>query len=83
MSDQQLSDKALSILAFAAYHHLTSGEKVRDVVLDDGKGHRADTGGVEEMTAAGFLEVQGDRGRLTEAGEQKLAALLDAIRGAA
>jgi hypothetical protein len=83
MADQKLSDKALSILTFVAYHALASGEKVRDVVLDDGKGHKADAGGVEEMTAAGFIEVEGARGRLTEAGERKLAAVLDSLRGAA
>ncbi|KAB0679617.1 hypothetical protein [Aureimonas leprariae] len=81
MADTNLSDKALSILAFAAYHALASGEKVRDVVLDDGKGHKADAGGVEEMTAAGLLEVEGARGRLTEAGERRLEEALQALRG--
>lgn len=82
MADQKLSDKALSIIAFAAYHALASGEKVRDVVIDDGKGHKADADGVEEMTAAGLIEVAGDRGRLTEAGERRLAAVLDSMRDA-
>lgn len=80
MADQSLSDKALSILTFAAYHSLTSGEKVRDVVLDDGKGHRADSEGVSALTEAGLLEVEGDRGRLTESGEERLSSLLQAIR---
>ena len=83
MADAALSDKALSILVFAAYHSLTSGEKVRDVVLDDGKGHHADTDGVEEIRNAGLLEVEGDRGRLTEKGEERLARLLETIRGPA
>lgn len=73
-----LSDKARSILAFAAYHSLTSGE----VVLDDGKGHKADHDGVEELSAAGLIEADGSRGRLTEAGNEKLGKVLEAIRRA-
>jgi hypothetical protein len=37
-----LSDKALSIFAFAAYHRLVSGEKVTSVIRRDGAGHEAD-----------------------------------------
>lgn len=75
-----LSDKARSILAFAAYHQLASGEKVRDVVLEDGAGHKADPRGVEEMKEAGLLEVEEGRGRLTDEGEASLERLLKAIR---
>jgi hypothetical protein len=77
----QLTDKGLSVLVFAAYHTLTSGEVVRKVVLDDGKGHQADADGVQEMIDAGLLEEQGERGRLTDKGEQALAELLELIRG--
>jgi len=83
MADTTLSDAALSILAFAAYHSLVSGETVTRVVLDDGKGHHADAKGVEEMTEAGLLEPDGERGTLTEAGSAKLASVIDAIRSAA
>ncbi|MFD2236168.1 hypothetical protein [Aureimonas populi] len=75
-----LTDKALSILAFAAYHALASGEKVRDVTLADGAGHRADPQGVDELKDAGLLTVEGDRGRLTEEGEATLDRVLGAIR---
>ena len=34
-----LSDKALSIFAFAAYHRLVSGERVTSVIRKDGAGH--------------------------------------------
>lgn len=77
-----LSDKARSILAFAAYHSLTSGEAVREVVLDDGKGHKADHEGVEELSSAGLIEADGARGRLTDAGNELLGKVLDAIRRA-
>jgi len=80
MADRTFSDKALSILTFAAYHTLTSGNPVREVVLEDGSGHRADPEGVKELEAAGFLEPQGQRGRLTDAGEAALAKLLEHVR---
>lgn len=77
---QEFGDKALSILAFAAYHSLTSGKPVTEVVLDDGQGHRADPDGVRELQAAGLLEPQGERARLTGAGEAALGRLIAAIR---
>jgi hypothetical protein len=39
----ETTDKGLSVLVFAAYHTLVSSEVVRKVVLDDGKGHQADS----------------------------------------
>lgn len=82
MSQTALSDKALSILAFAAYHSLVSGETVTRVVLDDGKGHKADSAGVEEMERAGFLEPDGERGALTDKGTAAVGQVIEAIRGA-
>lgn len=75
-----LSEKALSILTFAAYHRLASGMVVRDVVLEDGAGHKADADGVAEMQDAGLLEVNGTRGTLTDAGETRLGKVVDAIK---
>lgn len=80
MSQTALSDHALSILTFAAYHSLVSGEEVKRVVLDDGKGHKADAAGVEELQKAGLLEDAGERGTLTEAGTDRLKKVLEAIR---
>lgn len=80
MSQTTLTDHGLSILVFAAYHSLVSGEVVTQVVLDDGKGHRADAKGLEEMKAAGLLEAEGDRGTLTETGQKELGRILDAVR---
>jgi hypothetical protein len=76
-----LSDKARSILAFAAYHSLVSDEEVREVVLDDGAGHKADHDGVEELTRSGLIEAEGARGRFTEVGQEALSRTLAAIRG--
>lgn len=80
MTDATLSDKALSILTFAAYHSLVGGDPVRAVALDDGNGHRADPEGLAEMQGAGLLDIEGDWGRFTAAGEARLAAVMGAIR---
>ncbi|PZO79844.1 MAG: hypothetical protein DI629_08080 [Mesorhizobium amorphae] len=75
------SDKALSVLTFAAYHSLASGNPVREIVLDDDNGHKADPDGVKELVEAGLLEDEGKRGRLTADGEAALAAILEKLRG--
>ncbi|KHJ55056.1 hypothetical protein LA66_11015 [Aureimonas altamirensis] len=77
-----ITDKGLSILVFAAYHQLASGEAVRDVVLSDGSGHRADPDGVSELVNAEMIEVDEGRGRLTDRGLAALDRLIDAIRAA-
>ncbi len=83
MSQSNLSDGALSILVFAAYHSLVSGETVTRVVLDDGKGHKADAEGVKEMEAAGLLDPEGERGVLTDAGRDRLDRVIETLRQAA
>ncbi|WP_279480014.1 hypothetical protein [Aureimonas sp. SK2] len=83
MSQSTLSDGALSILVFAAYHSLVSGETVTRVVLDDGKGHKADAEGVREMEEAGLLDPDGERGVLTEAGRDRLNRVIETLRQAA
>ncbi|MCM2505238.1 hypothetical protein NDN16_16325 [Aureimonas altamirensis] len=77
-----ITDKGLSILVFAAYHRLASGESVRDVVLRDGSGHKADPDGVSELANAELIEVDADRARLTDRGVEALDRLIDAIRAA-
>jgi hypothetical protein len=76
----QLSDQALSILAFAAYHQLESGDVVSEVVVDDGQGHKASAKGVEELQQAGLLTVDGSRGTFTEQGASRLQSVVQAIR---
>ena len=83
MAAANLSDKALSIFTFAAYHGFLAGDPVREVVLDDGKGHRAEPDGVAELEAAGHIETANDRGRFTESGLAQLARTVDAIRATA
>lgn len=83
MATRQLSDKGLSIFAFAAYHELSSGEAVIEVVLDDGAGHTASRDGVREVEALGLATVANDRAALTESGLQLLALVIQQIRGTA
>jgi hypothetical protein len=78
----QLTDEARSILVFAAYHDLLSGQPVKEVVLDDGAGHQASMKGRSELKDAGLIRIEGSRAHITEDGEQVLASLLNSIRAA-
>lgn len=82
MPSTTLSDKATAVFAFAAYHQLSSGEAVIDVVLKDGAGHSADPAAIEELEAAGLAKKEGDRAAFTDAGKAKLEAVITALRGA-
>ena len=77
-----LSDKGLAVFAFAAYHQLTSGETVTDVVLHDGAGHSADPAAIRELQEAELATEQNDRAVFTESGQEMLAKVVEAIRGA-
>lgn len=81
MSDATLSDKGLSIFVFAAYHQLTSGEPVTEVVLRDHAGHAADPQGVREVEASGLARVENERAVLSDAGLSYLEQVLQALRG--
>lgn len=78
-----LSDHALSVFAFAAYHQLESGDSVSEVILDDGQGHKASADGVAELERAGLLKVDGTRGKFTDEGATKLRAIVEAIKAGA
>ena len=80
MSEPTLSDKGLSIFVFAAYHQLTSGETVSEVVLRDGAGHAANPQGVREVEAMGLARVDHDRAILSDAGVAYLGQVVDAVR---
>ena len=82
MPSTTLSDKAIAVFAFAAYHQLSSGEAVVDVVLKDGAGHAADPEAIEELEAADLARKEGDRAAFTDAGKARLDAVIAALRGA-
>jgi hypothetical protein len=75
-----LSDKALSVFVFAAYHELVSGQKVTSVIRRDHAGHVADPDGAAELERRGFITQNGDFLHLSAEGERFLEALLVAIR---
>ena len=81
MATQTLSDKGLSIITFAAYHELASGERVTEVTLRDGAGHSADPQGVREVEALGLAKVENDKAVLTDSGKTMLEQVLQQIRG--
>ena len=82
MPSATLSDKAVAVFAFAAYHQLSSGEPVTDVVLEDRAGHTADPEAIAELEAGGMATKTGERAHFTETGKAKLAAVVEAIRNA-
>ena len=83
MSNAALSDKGLSIFVFAAYHQLTSGEPVREVVLRDHAGHAADPQGVREVENNGLARVEGEKAAFSDAGIAFLEQVLQSIRSLA
>lgn len=76
-----LSDEALAVFAFAAYHQLSSGQTVRSVVQRDGVGHKASDKAVSELKERGLIEADGDEIRFTDRGETALQALITGLRG--
>lgn len=83
MPSKTLSDKAIAVFAFAAYHQLSSGEPVIDVVLEDGAGHKADPEAIDELEAAGLAKREGNRAAFTDEGREKLGSVISGMRGAA
>ena len=73
-----LSDKAVAVFAFAAYHQLGSGQPVKSVVRSDGKGHSADEEAVAELVERALATADGNSIAFTESG---LAVLAKAIEG--
>lgn len=75
-----LSDEALAVFVFAAYHQLSSGQRVRSVVQRDGAGHKASDAAISELETRGLIEADGDEIRFTDEGEGALQALLSSLR---
>jgi superfamily II helicase len=76
-----LSDEALAVFAFAAYHQLSSGQMVRSIVQQDGAGHKASNKAVEELQGLDLIEADGEEIRFTANGEKALQAFISGIRG--
>lgn len=76
-----LSDKALAIFAFAAYHQLGSGDTITSVVAKDLSGHHADPEALSEIEEKELGELNGDRFVFNVAGQLILSQVVDRIRG--
>jgi hypothetical protein len=76
-----LSDKALAIFAFGAFHQLESGEAVTSLAAKDNAGHRANREAMEELASRDLASLEGDRLHLTAAGQLMLSQIIDRIRG--
>jgi hypothetical protein len=81
-SMQGLSDNALAVFAFAAFHQLESGQKVSSVVQRDGAGHKADDEAVAELTERGLAKADGSSIHFTAEGEQALERVIAGLRQA-
>lgn len=77
-----LSDDALAVFAFAAYHQLSSGQPVKSVVQRDGAGHKASDAAVSELKERGLIAADGEEIRFTDSGEQALQAFISSLREA-
>ena len=75
-----LSDKAIAVFAFAAYHQLESGQRVSSVVQRDGAGHQADDQAVAELRDRGLATADGENVTFTNDGEEALQRLVDSMR---
>ncbi len=77
---QGLSDKALAVFAFAAYHQLESGQTVSSVVQRDRTGHKADDDAVAELQERGLARADGTDIHFTEEGARMLRSVIDGLR---
>jgi chromosome segregation and condensation protein ScpB len=75
-----LSDEALAVFAFAAYHQLSSGQVVRSVAQRDGAGHKASDAAVAELQQRGLIEADGEEIRFTQEGEEALRTVIERLR---
>ena len=78
-----LSDKALSVFAFAAYHQLESGQKVTKVIRRDGSGHQADPEAVQELEGRGLVTATDDEISFEPEAERILEQIVESVRRAA
>lgn len=76
-----LSDKALAVFAFAAYHQLESGDSITSVVAEDGAGHRADPEAIAELQERELGALEDERFVFSVAGQLMLSQIIDRIRG--
>ena len=82
MAENPISDRGLAVFSFAIYHQLESGSRVTQVVREDGAGHHADPGAIQELQRLGLVHVH-NRIAFTDQGEAILDRAIAEMRRAA
>ena len=75
-----LSDKALAVFAFAAYHQLESGLPVTKVIRSDGAGHRANEEATTELVERELIMADGNDLAFSQEGLKKLGRMIEGLR---
>jgi chromosome segregation and condensation protein ScpB len=78
-----LSDKALAVFAFAAYHQLGTGQPVTSVIRSDRAGHKAEEEAVSELVARKLIAADGNDLVFSKEGLNTLARIIEGLRTAA
>ena len=76
-----LTDKALAVFVFAAFHQLESGETISAVVANDAAGHRVDPDAMAELESKDLGKLSGESFVFNAAGQLILSQVIDRIRG--
>ena len=82
-AEASLSDKALAVFAFAAYHQLESGQPVTSVIRSDRAGHKADEEAVSDLVERKLIASDGNDLVFSQEGLNTLARIIDGLRTAA
>jgi chromosome segregation and condensation protein ScpB len=75
-----LSDKALAVFAFAAYHQLESGQPVTKVIRSDGAGHRADEAAIAELVESELITAEETDLVFSQKGLTMLGRVIERLR---
>jgi chromosome segregation and condensation protein ScpB len=78
--EPSLSDKALAVFAFAAYHQLESGLPVTKVIRSDGAGHTADEEAIAELVERELIVADGNDLAFSQQGLKKLGRIIEGLR---
>jgi chromosome segregation and condensation protein ScpB len=81
-AEASLSDKALAVFAFAAYHQLESGQPVTSVIRSDRAGHKADEA-VSDLVERKLIAADGNDLVFSQEGLNTLARIIEGLRTAA
>lgn len=79
-AEASLSDKALAVFAFAAYHQLESGQPVTSVIRSDRAGHKADDEAVSGLVERKLIAADGNDLVFSPEGLNTLSRIIEGLR---